>query len=323
MPQVPTLPPPEYVPLAEVTRSGMRESVHYGAVVALSATGGIAHARGPVHQPMFPRSAAKPFQALAMLRAGAPLEGADLALAAGSHSGEDVHADRARSILERAGLTPDALHCPEDAPLGRAAREAFLRAGRAPHRLLMNCSGKHAGMLAACRARGWDTDTYTSPGHPLQVLVRETTEEMAGEPVAHTAVDGCGAPQFALSLAGLARGLWRMRSSPEGTPQRRVVDAMSAHPGDVAGTDRTDTELMTLMPGMVAKIGAEGVQVLVAPTGEAAAVKISDGDAEGRARALVALDALRTVGADVSPVRDRLRARVHGGGAPVGAVRPL
>ncbi|MFV2197650.1 asparaginase [Nocardiopsis sp. LOL_012] len=323
MPQVRTLPPPEYVPLAEVTRSGIRESVHYGAVVALSATGGIAHARGPVHQPMFPRSAAKPFQALAVLRADAPLEGADLALAAGSHSGEDVHADGARSILERAGLTPDALRCPEDAPMGRAAREAFLRAGRAPHRLLMNCSGKHAGMLAACRARGWDTGTYTSPGHPLQVLVRETTEEMAGEQVAHTAVDGCGAPQFALSLAGLARGLWRMRSSPEGTPQRRVVDAMSAHPGYVAGTDRIDTELMTRLPGMVAKIGAEGVQVLVAPTGETAAVKISDGDAEGRARTLVALDALRTVGADVSPVQDRLRADVHGGGAPVGTVRPL
>ncbi|WP_304453781.1 asparaginase [Nocardiopsis sp. YSL2] len=314
---------PEYVPLAEVIRSGMRESVHYGAVVGLSASGRITHARGPVHQPMFPRSAAKPFQALAMLRAGAPLEGPSLAIAAGSHGGEDIHAAQAERILAAAGLTPDALRCPADVPGGKDARLAFLRAGREPERLLMNCSGKHAGMLAACAHRGWSTEDYLDPAHPLQVLVRETIEDVCEEPVAHTAVDGCGAPQLAVSLAGLARGLWRMRTAPPGGHERAVVDAMSSHPEYVSGTDRTDTELMTRMPGLVSKIGADGVLLLGAATGETVAVKISDGDAQERARTLVALDALRTLGVDVSPVQDRLRVDVLGGGAPVGEVRPV
>ncbi|KOX24271.1 asparaginase [Nocardiopsis sp. NRRL B-16309] len=314
---------PEYVPLAEVIRSGMRESVHYGAVVGLSASGRVAHARGPVHQPMFPRSAAKPFQALAMLRAGAPLEGPSLAIAAGSHGGEDIHAARAERILAAAGLTPDALRCPADVPGGKDARLAFLRAGREPERLLMNCSGKHAGMLAACVRQGWSTEDYLDPAHPLQVLVRETIEDVCEEPVAHTAVDGCGAPQLAVTLAGLARGLWRMRTAPLGGHERAVVDAMSSHPEYVSGTGRIDTELMTRMPGLVSKVGADGVLLLGAATGETVAVKISDGDAEGRARTLVALDALRTLGVDVSPVQDRLRVDVLGGGAPVGEVRPL
>jgi L-asparaginase II len=320
---MPQSPLPEYVPLAEVVRSGMLESVHYGAVVGLAANGRIAYARGPVHQPMFPRSSAKPFQALAMLRAGAPLEGASLAVAAGSHAGEDVHTAETERILAAAGLTADSLGCPPAVPGGADARTAFVRAGREPERVLMNCSGKHAGMLAACVARGWSTGDYLEAGHPFQVLVRETIEELCGEPVAHTAVDGCGAPQMAVSLAGLARGLWRMRTAPEGGPERAVLDAMSAHPLYVAGTGQTDTDLMTRMPGLVSKIGADGVLVLSAATGETVAVKISDGDAEQRARTLVALDALRTLGVDVSPVQDRLRVDVHGGGAPVGEVRPL
>ena len=316
-------PPPEYVPLAEATRSGMRESVHYGAVVGLAADGRIAYARGPVHQPMFPRSSAKPFQAVAMLRAGAPLAGPSLAIAAGSHGGEPLHEERARAILSEAGLTPDALRCPPDIPGSSAARRAFIRAGREPERLLMNCSGKHAGMLSACVARNWSTDGYLDPEHPLQVLIRETVEDLCGEKVAHIAVDGCGAPQPAVSLTGLARGLWRMRTAPGGSPEQAVLKAMSTHPEYVSGTGRVDTDLMTRMPGLVSKIGADGVLALSAPTGEAVAVKISDGDFAERARTLVALDALRILGVDVSPVRDRLRVDVYGGGVPVGEVRPL
>ena len=320
MPQVPL---PEYVPLAEVVRSGMLESVHYGAVVGLSGDGRITYARGPVHRPMFPRSSAKPFQALAMLRAGAALEGPSLAIAAGSHGGEDVHVTETGRILAAAGLTTEDLRCPPAVPGGGEARLAFLRAGREPERVLMNCSGKHAGMLAACVARGWSTEDYLDPDHPFQLLVHRTTEELCGEPVAHTAVDGCGAPQLAVSLAGLARGLWRMNTAPADSPERTVIDAMRSHPLYVSGTDRVDTDLMTRMPGLVSKVGAEGVMALSAPTGETVAVKISDGDAEGRARTLVALDALRTLGVDVTPVQDRLRVDVHGGGAPVGEVRPL
>ena len=318
-----TTPLPSYAPLAEVVRSGMREGVHYGAVVGLSAEGEIAYARGPLHDPMFPRSSAKPFQALAVLRAGVALEGPSLAIAAGSHGGEEFHAAEAERILASAGLTADALQCPPAVPGAPTARRAFVAAGRSPERRYMNCSGKHAGMLAACVARGWDTGSYLDPDHPLQLLVREATEDMCGEKVAHTAVDGCGAPQLAVSLTGLARGVQGMRLSPEGTRERNVVEAMSAHPEYVSGPERVDTDLMTRLPGLVSKVGADGVLVLNAPTGETVAVKISDGDAEERSRVVAGLTALRALGVDVGPVSDRLTTPVYGGERVVGEVRAL
>ncbi|PWV58253.1 asparaginase [Nocardiopsis sp. L17-MgMaSL7] len=316
-------PLPSYAPLAEVVRSGMREGVHYGAVIGLSAEGEIAYARGPVHDPMFPRSSAKPFQALAMLRAGAELTGPSLAIAAGSHGGEEFHAAEAERILTSVGLTTDALRCPPDAPGSPTARRAFVAAGREPEPRYMNCSGKHAGMLAACVAGGWSTDDYLDPEHPLQLLVREAIEDMCGETIAHTAVDGCGAPQLAVTLAGLARGVQGMRLSPEGTHEHDIIEAMSAHPEYVSGPERVDTDLMTRLPGLVSKIGADGVLVLNAPTGETVAVKISDGDAQERSRVVVGLTALRALGVDVSPVVDRLTTPVSGGGATVGEVRAL
>ena len=321
MPQQPPL--PEYVPLAGVTRSGMLESVHHGAVVGLSATGRIDYARGPVHQPMFPRSSAKPFQALAVLRSGVPLEGPSLAIAAGSHGGEDFHAAQVEHVLADAGLTVDALRCPPAVPGGTAAREEFVRAGRTAERVLMNCSGKHSAFLAACVHNGWSTHDHLDPEHPLQVLVRRTVEDLCEERIAHTAVDGCGAPQLAITLVGLARGLFRMRTAPEGSHEHAVLTAMSTHPEYVSGTDRIDTDLMRRLPGLVSKVGADGVLVLSAPTGETVAVKIGDGDAEMRARTPVALDALRTLGVDVSSVQDLLHVDVLGGGEPVGQVEPL
>ena len=316
-------PIPEYVPLAEAVRSGMRESVHYGAVIGLKADGSIGYARGPVHQPMFPRSSAKPFQAVAMLRAGADLEGESLAIAAGSHGGEEFHAAEVGRMLAKAGLAPDALRCPADIPGAAEARVDHIRAGHEPDPVLMNCSGKHAGFLTACVRSGWSTHDYLENDHPLQVLVREVIEELCGEPVAHTAVDGCGAPQLAVTTAGLARGLYSMRTAPAGSRERAVLDAMTEHPEYVSGTDRIDTDLMRRMPGLVSKVGADGVLVLGAPAGETVAVKISDGDAQLRARTLVGLDALRALGVDVSAVADRLRVAVQGGGEPVGEIRPL
>ncbi|MFC3999635.1 asparaginase [Nocardiopsis sediminis] len=314
---------PGYVPLAEVVRSGFREGVHYGAVIGLAADGTAAYERGPADAPMFPRSAAKPFQALAALRAGAPLSGPALAIAAGSHSGQDIHIEVVNATLAAAGLTADDLRCPPDRPMGGRFRDALLRAGGEPTRTLMNCSGKHAAMLAACVARGWSTGDYLDPGHPLQLLVRETIEELCGEPVAHTAVDGCGAPQMAVSLTGLARGLRAMALAPAGTPEAAVMAAMREHPEYVAGEGRADTRLMGALPGLVSKIGAEGVIAMATPAGEAVAVKISDGDPQTRARTSVALTALEALGVDIGPARDMLAVDVLGGGAPVGAVRPL
>src|SRR5699024_9571590 len=126
MPQPPL---PEYVPLAGVTRSGMLESVHHGAVVGLSATGRIDYARGPVHQPMVPRSSANRFQSLAVRRSGVPRKGPPLASAAGRRGGEGFHAARVEHRPTDAGLTVAALRCPPAVPGGTAAREEFVRAG--------------------------------------------------------------------------------------------------------------------------------------------------------------------------------------------------
>ncbi|MBV2362639.1 asparaginase [Streptomonospora nanhaiensis] len=320
---MPETAPPPYVPLVEVVRSGFREGVHYGAVVGLTASGEIGYARGDVAAPMLPRSAAKPFQAAAALRAGAPLHGPQVAIAAGSHSGEQRHADLVRATLAASGLSEDDLGCPAEWPLDRHERDRLLRSGGGPARALMNCSGKHAAMLAACVARGWDTAGYLAPDHPVQQAVRSAIEELCGEPVAHTAVDGCGAPQLAVSLLGLARGLSAMTRADGGGPEGRVLAAMRAHPEYVAGERRDDTRLMRALPGLVSKIGAEGVIALAAPTGEAVAVKMSDGDPLGRARTMAGLTALAALGVDVAPVQDMLEAEVLGGGAPVGGVRPL
>ncbi|CAM3875845.1 asparaginase [Nocardiopsis rhodophaea] len=312
-----------YAPLAEIVRSGLREGVHFGTVVGLTASGEVAYARGDIQAAMFPRSSAKPLQALASLRAGAPIVGAQIAIAAGSHNGEQIHTAIAEKMLAESGLTPDALRCPTDWPMGTQARKELLIAGGEPTRLHMNCSGKHAAMLGACVARGWDTATYLAPDHPVQRMVREALEEKCGEPIAHTAVDGCGAPQLAVSLVGLARGIQAMVQAPEDSHEAAVVRAMRAFPEYVAGEGRDDTTLMRRVPGLVSKIGAEGVIVMAAPDGATVAVKMSDGDPKARSRTMVGLTALRALGVDITPVEDMLSAPVLGGGEPVGEIRPI
>jgi L-asparaginase II len=306
--------------VAEVWRGGLVESVHHGSVAALGADGRTVLTVGQPTDVMFPRSANKPVQALAMLRCGLDLPPELLALACASHSGEDFHVAGARRILASAGLTEDALGCTPDLPLGDEARRAHLAAGRGPAPIYMNCSGKHAAMLATCVRRGWPTGGYLDPEHPLQRATADTVAELAGEPVGAVAVDGCGAPLFGVSLRGLAAAFGRLAAAGEGTAERRVADAMRAHPEWVGGTGRDVTTLMRRLPGAVAKDGAEGVYAVGLPDGSAAAVKIADGAFRGRVVVLVA--ALARLGVDVAPLAELAEEPVLGHGRPVGAVRP-
>ncbi|PSK92277.1 asparaginase [Murinocardiopsis flavida] len=316
-------PLPSHVPVAEVVRSGFREGVHYGSVAGLSAAGELDYARGGVEAPMLPRSSAKPFQALACLRAGAPLSGAALAIAAGSHTGTDAHVETVEKILRDSGIDASALGCPPDRPLDPVARTALRAAGAGPARVRMNCSGKHAAMLAACVRQGWSTADYLDPEHPLQLLVRATIEELCGETVAHTTVDGCGAPQFAISLLGLARGMRAMALAPPDGDAAAVLRAMREHPASVAGEGRDDTVLMRRLPGVSAKSGAEGVIVMTSADGRTTAVKISDGDPLTRSRTMVALTAMAALGVDTAPAAELTRGAVLGKGEPVGEIRPI
>ena len=299
--------------------------MHRGVVVVISADGSVLLTGGAAAAPMYPRSANKPFQATAMLRCGLDLDGELLALAAASHSGEDFHVAGVRKILAGAGLAEADLLCPADRPLEEGAWEAMVRAGEPADRVHMNCSGKHAAMLATCVAAGWPTASYTDPGHPLQQRIKAVLSSLAHEPVTMVGVDGCGAPLLAITVAGLARAFQAMVLAAPGSPERRVADAMRAHPEWTSGTTRPERALMVAVPGLLLKSGAEGVEGFALPDGRACAFKIDDGAARGRVPVTVAL--LRRLGGGAEPgadlaVLDELgTSAVTGGGRVVGEVR--
>ncbi|MBE1585630.1 asparaginase [Nonomuraea angiospora] len=309
---------PDLVVLAEVIRSGFVESVHYGSAVGLDPSGRPEVTLGQVDAPVLPRSSAKPFQALACLIAGAALAGPRLAIAAGSHTGEDFHVELVREILDDYGLDFGALACPPSWPEDAPTMYGLIRQGAGQSRERMNCSGKHAAMLAAAVANDWDVPGYLSAGHPLQLQVRSVTEELAGEKTAHVAVDGCGAPLFGLSLTGLARAVQGLVLAAPGSAPRQVADAMRAHPEYVGGTGHQNTELMRALPGAVAKGGAEGVLVVALESGHSVAVKVIDGSP--RATTAVALAVLRRMGCDVTTAAAFEQVDVLGGGIPVGRI---
>ena len=305
--------------LAEVVRSGFVESRHRGAVVGLAADGAVAVRAGEIEVAFFPRSSNKPLQAAGMLRLGLDLDGELLALAAASHSGEDFHVDGVRKILSDAGIGEDSLQCPMALPLDEPTAHRLIARGEGKSRIRMNCSGKHAAMLATCVLNGWPTGSYLAPDHPLQEAIRGVVAELAGEQIAAVGVDGCGAPLFALTLVGLARGFRALMLAAPGTPERKVADAMRAYPAWVSGTTRDERRLMDAVPGLLLKGGAEGVDAFAFPDGRAGALKIDDG--AGRAHTPVTSAVLSLLGAEVP---DNLATvPVTGGDAVVGAIRAV
>jgi L-asparaginase II len=312
--------------VAEIVRSGFVEGHHYGAIVALAADGTVDWSVGDVASPVLPRSSNKPVQALAMVELGLDLPDELLALACASHSGEAFHVEGVRRTLASAGLDESALQTPPDFPLDDAAREAVLRAGGTKSSILMNCSGKHAAMLATCVLRGWDTATYLAPDHPLQVAITETFARLTGEPVTTVAVDGCGAPLLSTSLTGLARAFSSLASAADG-PQRRVADAIRRHPEFVSGTTRDELALHRAVPGLIGKAGAESVYAVALPDGRAWALKTDDG--APRVRPVLMAEALRRsgvldeAGVDADAVRSTGRLELLGGGVPVGEIRAV
>jgi L-asparaginase II len=314
--------------LAEVVRSGVVESRHRGSLVVLAADGSVLLAAGSADRPMFPRSANKPMQAAAMLRYGLRLDGELLALAAASHSGEDFHVAGVREILSRAGLSESDLQCPPDLPLDDGARNAWLRSGGVADRLHMNCSGKHAAMLATSVAAAWPTGSYRDPAHPLQVHIRQVVGMLAGEPVSAIGVDGCGAPLFSISLIGLARAFRALVLAEPGTDERRVADAMRANPAWTSGTTRPEAAMVSAAPGLLMKSGAEGVCAFALADGRAGAVKFDDGAQRAVPPVIAELLArLLTAGPghvlDVAGLVRLARTPVTGGGMQVGEIRAV
>ncbi|KRF14669.1 asparaginase [Nocardioides sp. Soil796] len=309
---------------AEIVRSGVVEGHHYGSVVALDTSGEVEWSVGMVDQPVFPRSCNKPIQALGMVRAGLDLPPDLLALACASHSGEPFHVDGVRRILAGAGLGESALQTPPDYPLDDATKEALIRSGGEKAPVLMNCSGKHASMLATCVVNGWDTATYLAVDHPLQVAIAETFAELTGEAVAHVAVDGCGAPLLSTSLIGLARAFRTLALATSG-PEATIARAMREFPQNVSGSTRDELALFTAIPGAIGKAGAESCYAVALPNGQAFALKCDDG--APRVRPVLMAEALRRSGVDkldgvdVAAMNRTGELPLLGGGKPVGEIR--
>lgn len=310
---------PQHAPLAVLTRDGLVESVHYGSAIATAADGRTLLAAGEPLAPFYPRSALKPLQAVAMVRAGLDLPDELLALAAASHSGAATHRDGALRILDLHGLTPGILENSTDLPYGVRERQEWLSAGAQATHLAQNCSGKHAAMAATCVVNGWPVQGYLDPAHPLQQLVARTVRDLAGEEPERTSTDGCGTPLFALTLRGMARAFGRLAAASGSSPEAAVARAMRRHPEMVAGDDRDVTALMRLVPGLLAKDGFEGVQLVGLPDGRAVAVKISDGG--DRARMPVTVRILAALDVDTSPLAHLATAPVLGAGRPVGLLQ--
>jgi L-asparaginase II len=254
------------VQLAYLTRAGIIESRHHGLVCLTGPDGKLIQEHGNSRKLIYPRSAVKPLQALAMRRAGLELSGAQLAMSSASHQGTPEHTAIVLSILSDAGLSESDLLCPVAWPGNPQARAE----AAAETRAAFNCSGKHAAFLATCVKNGWETKNYLQPEHPLQKLIVEVIEEFSGEKIPLSTFDGCGAPLHLMSLQGLSRAIGKFAET-----EIEIRDAMLANPWVV--DDRGASDTLVMEKGMLAKIGAEGVFVIGLASGHGVAVKVADG----------------------------------------------
>jgi len=300
--------------LAELVRNNLVESVHSGHLVALAADGSVTLTKGDTSLPIFPRSSVKSIQAAAMVRAGLKLPPKLLALAASSHSGSKMHLDAVLEILAGAGLSESDLQNATDKPLGESERLHWGSA--APTRLSMNCSGKHAAMLATCVINGWDIKTYLQLDHPLQQAILKEIEALSNQSVANSTFDGCGAPLFAISTIGLAQAIRAITISTDPVHQE-VIAACRQYPEMVAGEGRLTTRMMQGVPGLFMKDGAEGVNIASMPDGRTLVFKIADGSLRSFGVIIQAVLA----GWGITTPEEKVN--VYGGAAVVGGIRAV
>lgn len=287
------------IPMVELWRGGLLESTHLGHAVLVDDTGQIVQAWGDPERIIFPRSSCKMIQALPLVESGAAdaygLTPVQLALSCASHQGAALHVNAARDWLAGIGLGEPDLRCGSHEPYDKAERDRLICDHEGPCQLHNNCSGKHSGFLTVTKHLKAGPE-YVEIDHPLQKAIRAATEEVTGETVAGYGIDGCSAPNFAMSVAGLARAMAAFAKAREGGSVReramqRLRDAMAAHPEYVAGEGRSCTELMRAMGGRVAiKTGAEAVFIAMIPEKKLGlAMKIEDGNSRASEAALVGI----------------------------------
>ena len=294
--------------LASVFRGTTVESIHRGHVVIMDGDGTLISSIGDPETITFFRSAAKPFQAMPLIDSGAAeaygFEEPEIAMACASHSGQRRHVELVAGMLERIGISESDLRCGTHMPFFEPEAHRLIREEKPASVLHNNCSGKHAAMLAVAKHRGWETSNYETNEHPLQQEILRIVSEYTETPDAEIpiAVDGCAAPNFAVTIAAMARGFTNLVSPAAGATARRIVSAMINYPELIGGSGRLDTVIMQAAPEqIVSKVGADGVWLCGVlpndkfPKGLGIALKIEDGD-DYLSRPVVAVELLRSLG---------------------------
>lgn len=300
----------------ERVRSGLTESSENATALAVNSDGDVLFSSGDPDAPLYYRSAIKPFQALAAARAGLELPVEHLAVTCASHGGFPVHLAIVEAILQDHGLTTADLRCTPGRPRNRVAHDMQTRRGNSvPEPRFHNCSGKHAGWLAACTIAGWETTTYLEPNHPLQQLTVTIVAEMTGLDPEPVGVDGCGSPTLRGSVRGLALAFSRLDTDPELRP---MAHAMKRFPALVADNLRPEGRA-GMWWGGPQKVGAEGLYAMTR-----SGVTIVARSDSGRTEVAVAaaLITARRVGAlpnaMAEALKDQMRPPVMGAGREAG-----
>ncbi len=282
------------VPMTEIWRGPFLESVHMGHAVVCDGSGQIVHAWGDPEAVIMPRSSSKMIQALPLIRSGAAdahnLTTEQLALSCASHQGAAIHTERVGKWLDHLELTDDALRCGPQAPNDKDANEGLISAHETPCQIHNNCSGKHAGFLTLTKHLKAGPD-YVDPSHPVQVACLEAFEEITGLTSPGYGIDGCSAPNYAITLHGMARAMATFAAAPDGSAEERLRSAMMLHPELVAGEGRACTNLMRAMGGKVAvKTGAEAFFIaIISEKKLGVALKIVDGGTRAAECAIAAI----------------------------------
>ena len=327
-----------FSPMIELTRNGISECLHLGALAVTDTQGRVLAQVGNPHWLCFTRSTLKALQALPLIQSGGAkqlgLTSQELALMCASHNGEDMHVEQATSILKKSDNTYQQLRCGCHVPYRFSFNDQPLPDGFVVDERHHNCSGKHSGFLAYCSLHGLPKETYTELEHPLQQAVRKAVADVTGVASEDMGwgIDGCSAPNFAVPLSSLARSYARL-AQPEsdakyGASLKLLGEAMTAHPELVSGTGRSDADLMRVGRGdWVSKVGADGVQVIGSRSrGQALALKIADGNKPALFAATIeALDQLGWLDAkqreELMPWRAQSLKNIKG--LEVGARRPI
>ena len=304
------------VPLVEVTRGNIVESIHFGAFCIVDSQGKELGCAGKPELMTYPRSSMKPFQALAFIERGGDsaynLTDQEIAIMCASHAGTDLHVAVLKKMQEKIGISEADLACGSAWPHDAQTRLRMKKQGEKPSPIRHNCSGKHTGMMSHDSLRKLDKENYIDPNHPIQVIIRQVLGELVGLHPAEMplGIDGCSAPVYGIPLRNMAQAVANLADPVNLDPKRceacrKITTAMMNNPVMIAGKGMFDTELMSLVPGKVfSKGGAEGYQIVgVMPgviedgsPGIGIAVKIADGEHGFRARSSVILTILLALG---------------------------